>query len=176
MFLADAEDKATYYPKIEAALALIEQYDPRRFRRLRRDIVSFSLTEQPLDAAQWLDDLRMCQLSRPYVARATTTPADVAATIVHEATHARLFRAGIGYEERIRPRVEQLCFEAEIAFAERLPDGAPLIERARHQLQRTPEFWSTQSRRERDLSALRDLGCPEWLVSVLAWVVRRRAA
>jgi len=55
---------------------------------------------------------------------------------VHEATHARLRRYGIGYEEGLRQRVEEANFRRELAFASaraprrRAPDVAFRV--ARH--------------------------------------------
>jgi len=175
-FLPDVHDLQISYPKVQAALALIQQYDSHRFNRIQRDVRSILLTEEPLDLACWIDALSMCQLSLPFVVAPETQPVDIAAAIVHEATHARLDRLGIVYKEPLRPRIEGICFNAEITFAQRLPEGAAIVERARRQLERPREFWSSANLIERRFMALRHLGCPEWIISGLAWVVRRRAA
>src|SRR5882672_12744248 len=86
------------------------------------------------------------------------TPAHVAATIIHEATHARLMTAGVGYEPERRAKVERICFKAEIAFASRLPDGQPIIDEAQAQIKRDPEVWTDQAARARRVSKLRELG------------------
>ncbi|MEM8622502.1 MAG: hypothetical protein AAGG47_03165 [Pseudomonadota bacterium] len=44
---------------------------------------------------------------------------DLALTIVHEATHARLEARGIGYPEGQRAKVERICLRREAAFARR---------------------------------------------------------
>jgi hypothetical protein len=97
----------------------------------------------------------------------------IAATIVHEATHARLESCGIEYVEGMRHRIEAICLRQEIAFAAKLPNGQELQEAAEHILTLCtgPGFWSKTSMRERDLAgsleALRYLGAPEWLLRVL---------
>ena len=49
--------------------------------------------------------------------------ARIALTIIHEATHARLFRAGFGYDDTNRDRIERVCKSAEINLARRIPDS-----------------------------------------------------
>ena len=66
----------------------------------------------------------MCVIDERFVVDEGTTPEMIASVIVHEATHARLFRMGIGYEEGRRARVEQVCLRRELAFAAKLPDRA----------------------------------------------------
>ena len=62
-------------------------------------------------------------LDVPFVVADATEPELIASVIVHEATHARLRRHGIGYEEPIRARVEAACIRRQIAFTRRLPHG-----------------------------------------------------
>jgi hypothetical protein len=47
-------------------------------------------------------------------------------TLVHEATHARLWKNGIGYPVSARGRIEQLCVRAEVRLARQLPDAEEL--------------------------------------------------
>jgi hypothetical protein len=88
---------------------------------------------------------------------------------VHEATHARLWHSGIGYEEPIRGRVEAVCFRRERAFAARLPDGEEIRRIAEAKLAYyTNETLTGEAlharHREGAAQALRDLGQPEWLI------------
>ncbi len=176
ILLPDEDDRAIVYPTIQAALHLIQQHDTRRFRQVQRYIRAIILSEHPMNLAQWWDDIRMCELARPYVVAASTTPTHLAATIIHETTHARLFRLGIDYQQSIRARVEAVCYKAEIDFARGLPDGAGIVQHAERALARDPTYWSTSTFRERDFEALRRLGCPDWLVRAVQWLSRRRAA
>ena len=174
--LPDDDDRATCYPKIAAALTLIGEHDRVRFSQVQRYVRAIVLTEHPMNLAQWWDDVRMCELARPYVLAPATTPTHLAATIVHETTHARLFRLGIRYEEPLRARVEAVCYKAEIDFARRLPDGAEVIQHAERALSRDPSYWATSTFRQRNFEALRRLGCPEWLLRIIQWLTQKRAA
>ena len=176
ILLPDADDTATCYPKIEAALRLIRDHDPRRFRHVQRYVRAIILSEHPMNFAQWLDDVRMCELARPYVIAPSTTPTHLAGTIVHETTHARLFRLGIDYHESRRARVEAVCYNAELDFGSRMPDGAEVVQHAERALARDPSYYAASTFRQDNFEALRRLGCPEWLVRTVEWVTRRRAA
>jgi hypothetical protein len=104
---------------------------------------------------------------------------------VHEATHARLMRCGIGYDEALRARVEAVCMRREIAFAAKLPDGKEITDRAKDNLERCADgsYLTNVAFRQRyddaNISELRRLGCPAWLIQallalrVLIWSVWR---
>lgn len=150
-------------PKLLAALHLIADRDPIRFARLSRDLRGVAIAGASGNLAQYHHSVRCCVLSHDYLRDETTTPSDVAATIVHEATHARLMLAGFGYEPAIRERIEHICFKAEIAFAERLPDASEIVSRVERQLARDPSIWTDAERRKRTVAWMRQLGAPEWL-------------
>ena len=59
-------------------------------------------------------------LDERFVTNPETTIERIASVIVHEATHARMERCGIGYAEDQRARIETVCFRRELAFAVRL--------------------------------------------------------
>lgn len=108
-----------------------------------------------------------CALSVRHLARDETRGEEIASIIVHEATHARLEKAGFEYVEVNRLRIEQICFRRERAFGQKLPDGRTVIERAEICLasdyifsDEEMEGWS----REGGANELRYLGCPEWLI------------
>ena len=97
----------------------------------------------------------------------------IASTIVHEATHARLMRCGIGYETELRARVEAVCARRELAFANKLPNGAQVRESAERILELCAAddgYWSNTAFEERhvegSIEAMRHLGAPDWLVRV----------
>ena len=128
------------FAKIDDALALIETHDRRRFQRIRTDVRrvhAFGVQDQYLGA--WEDSGKTCLLAADWVGRADTRPADVASTIVHEATHARLSR--FGYDELQRKRIEGICHKQEEVFAMRLPDAQDLVEQARRAQTRPLWFW-----------------------------------
>src|SRR5262249_5718763 len=89
----------------------------------------------------------------------------------HEATHARLWHCRIGYDERLRARVEATCFRRELALAAKLPNGERVREHARDALAIPPPGWTDAAERTRDVEGstevLRHLGAPNWLVRAL---------
>jgi hypothetical protein len=125
----------------------------------------------------------MCLLRFEYVLDPRTTPTQLAMTLVHEGTHARLLRAGFPYRERLRRRVERLCVLAEIIFASRLPDAEAEVQEAEKRLDLSDEYWSdlAQDRRAHNLLWQRGLlgkvgYCIVWPVVYLRALRRRRAA
>jgi hypothetical protein len=123
-------------------------------------------------------------LDTRFVRADTTLPEMIAATIVHEATHARLARRGIGYEEKLRPRVEAACERRELAFAAKLPHGDKVREQAERTLEfiaRGHEVLTARAIRERKVEggveAFRHLGTPRWLArAMVALTVPQPAA
>lgn len=105
-----------------------------------------------------------------------TTVAAVACTVVHEATHARLFELGIPYDEPIRYRVELVCVKASLLTAQRLPGAHAEVDRCRRQLLIDPGYFSSEKFAERAINDLRADGLPEWLIRILVWIRRTRAA
>src|SRR5947199_978106 len=156
--------------RVENALRLTETHDPRRYSRLIGDLARVWVRLLTGPVARFSHALRACELDTRFVLADSSSPDVIAATIVHEATHARLWRAGIGYREEVRARVEAVCTRRELAFAARLPDGARLRETLRAS-QFPPDFWTNWAFRERDLhgtiEALRHLGTPDWLVKAV---------
>jgi len=120
----------------------------------------------PLARAEWCNACAMCDVSEDYVRSDTTIPAILAATLVHEAMHGRLFRWGFQYDGDRRGRIERICFKASIAFARRLPlsemnSRAVIMQETRSQLDRDPAFWTSESFEARRYEALRQVGIPE---------------
>jgi hypothetical protein len=165
----DKRKDLTGLDRIEEALGLIKRHDPLRYDRLRRDLERIWVTPLPGNWGEYRDALRMCALDERYVLAKGTRPEQIASTIVHEATHARLLRCGIGYETSLRARVEAVCFRRQRAFATRLPTGGPTQEDAERRLTGYPvEFWSDASLRQRHdqgaADALRYLGRSEFFI------------
>lgn len=117
--------------RLEEALALIERHQPRRMRHLRRDLEYFRVERFPCRGAYFPDE-RACLTELTFLARRDITAAPVAASIVHEGTHARVDRRGLSRASRDSAREERLCRRAELDFGLALPPalGAPVVERA----------------------------------------------
>lgn len=93
------------------------------------------------------------------------SPERIAAALVHEATHARLWQGGFRYRPADRERIERVCTTAELRFARQLRDPARMVAAIEAALQ---EPWWTEEqvaqRLERDL---RSLGAPPWVLRLL---------
>jgi hypothetical protein len=177
VFLEDQADRIL--DRVEAALWLIKTHDPIRYNRLIGDLDRVWVRILPEATASYRHSLRACQLNTGFVLAEDTDPEVIAATIVHEATHARLTSCGIAYEEALRPRVEQVCVRQELAFGAKLPDGKLVRERAERTLEwigdpAYSEYWTNKAFDDQfvaaNLTALRDFGFPNWLLKVVVSV------
>ena len=130
-FFRSKADDDTCLQRVEQALNLIKLCDPVRYHRLLRDLKRIWVTLVTDGLAEFDEALAACKLDERFVLDDATSVEQIAATIVHEATHARLAGYGIAYDEPIRHRVEAICLRREIAFANKLPNGAEVRELVR---------------------------------------------
>ncbi len=176
MLLPNQQDKAAVFSKIADALNLISRHAPHRFAQIRRHVKRIWVFSVPPYLATWNSDLKTCTLDRTYVRSNKLTVEELAATIMHEATHARIESAGIPYREELRERIERLCFLSELSLAKRLPNGRVIEERVESVLKTPTTYWSQGAFQERNLEALHELGKDNWVVRLLAkWTERRLA-
>lgn len=119
--------------RLTQALDLIAGYAPRRFRRLRQDFAGIVVRRFPCRGA-FFPDSRECLVELTFTVNPRHAPAEIAASIVHEATHARVTQMCGPLPPEQRPREERLCRKAELEFGLALPDGAVVVERARSSL------------------------------------------
>jgi hypothetical protein len=160
--------------RIEQALELIKSCDPIRYRRLLQDLERVWITLVAGGLAHFDVTLLACEVDERFVLAETTSVEQISATIVHEATHARLSRRGIEYEEAIRARLETICLRREIAFSNRLPDGDAIRDLAERTLSlcSDPAYWTDAAFTERytveTQEALRHLGTPDALIRFFA--------
>jgi len=161
--------------RVEGALLLIKQHSPLDHARIIRELDRIWVSLSFHGLGEYRHSLRACILDERYVADPATTVEQIASTIVHEATHARLERYGIGYEEQRRARIEAICFRRERAFAARLPDSTELQERIARYLewyQANPEQFSDahlqEVRTAAGIEALRYLEAPDWIIRAIS--------
>lgn len=169
--------------RVEGALLLIKQHSPQDYARITHELERVWVHLLPYGLGEYNASLKACLLDERYVADPATSIEQIACTIVHEATHARLERYGIGYREELRAKIEAICFRRELAFAVRLPDSAELqqgIARCLEWYQANPDQFSDSHIRESDsagvMESLRYLGAPDWFIKatlVLQQVVGR---
>jgi hypothetical protein len=119
--------------RLGAALDLIAAYVPRRYRRLRQDIAGFVVQRFACRGA-FFPGPRACLVELTFAVNPRHALAEIAASIVHEATHARVAHRCGALPLEQRPREERLCRQAELEFGLALPDGAVVVERARASL------------------------------------------
>jgi hypothetical protein len=166
--------------RIEEALLLIKLYDRIRYDRLLRDLQRVWVLLLPSSIAIFEYGIYTCEIDTRYCLAETTTPELLAAVIVHEATHARLWRRGIRYEEAQRPRIEEICIRREMAFAAKLPNGEAARDKAEQTLAlcATGEYWTSAAFRERYIEGgveiLRYVGAPGWLTRIFRWLLLKR--
>src|SRR5438067_2160710 len=94
--------------RVEGALLLIQQHSPLDYARILRELERIWVTLSFHGLGEYRHSLRACILDERYVADPATNVEQIASTIVHEATHARLERYGIGYKQELRTRIEAI--------------------------------------------------------------------
>lgn len=167
--------------RVEQALQLIKRHDALNYSRIIRHLDRICVYLIPGSGAHYESSLNACVIDDRYVLGEQMTVEKIASTIVHEATHARLDGWGITYVEEKRSRIEAICLRRELYFRARLPDSESLQEETARTLEwaaTSRDYYSDaslQRREDRDnLEALRYLGAPRWLISVVLRMGRRR--
>lgn len=94
------------------ALDLIRDVDRHRFDRMRKDVSGLLIMAAPY--SYYLPLTRTCVLKQDVVE--TGNASRIALSIIHESTHARLWRAGIPSVSNMRGRIERRCLKEEIRF------------------------------------------------------------
>lgn len=163
-------DSTASLDRVAQALDIIKTYDRRRYDCLIRDLDRVWVLIIPGGIAHFDYSIWACVLDPRHVLDEANSPSRIAATIVHEATHARLWRRGIRYQEDSRSRVEAICFRSERAFAARIPNGEQIREQADQRLRAyaSQDYWTDEAFRRRyndgSIEALRYLKMPNWLI------------
>lgn len=155
------DDAAAIFAKASNAIDLIAEYDAKSLLRLQRHLkhILFTLAS----GGQYLPRIEICRISTAYALRTSTL--ELSMMIVHESTHARLWRIGCRYSENEREYIERKCVEAEIAFASRVPGSNDAIEQAKTLL--ATQWWTHEAIAQSTSEVLRKLGCPRWVIRLL---------
>ena len=143
--------------RLEGAFSLLERHTRSRYEMLERDIQRVWIAGIPSRGA-FVRDHAMCVLDFDFVTNGSTRPEAIALTIVHEGMHARLARAGFGYGEQVRPRIERLCISSELVVARRFPGAGELVDATLERLAWADATWSAEAIRTRHIDAMQDLG------------------
>jgi hypothetical protein len=123
-------DTGDVIARLVRSRALIEQYVPWHFRHLRRDFFGIVVQRFACRGA-YFHEQRACLVELTFTVNAQFSDAEIAATILHEAMHARLHLLGFPLEMEDRARQERFCRRAEIEFGRLVPNGDAVVERAR---------------------------------------------
>jgi hypothetical protein len=153
---------------VDAALDLLEQHSPRRYRSALRELRAIHLTKLTVYAGQYRHLSRTCRLDRAFVL--SRSEIETAHVIVHEITHARLMRLGIRYDESIRNRVELACDREALRFLEGAAAAPELVDSHRKALGR-PSFTDAQLL-EGVVAQLKDRGVPPVAIRGILWLRR----
>ena len=119
--------------RLAAALDLVAAYAPRRYRRLRRDLAGFVVQRFACRGA-FFPASGECLVELTFTVNPRHTLPEIAASIVHEATHARVSRMCRTRSPEQQAREERLCRRAELELGLALPDGEIVVQRARDSL------------------------------------------
>lgn len=122
-------DTEQVFRRMAETLDLVARHLPWRFRRMRRDLAAIAVRRFPCRAA-YFPQTRTCLLELTFMVNPEFSIAQIAASLVHEATHARLHAAGVHVLPGDAAREERLCRRAELELGRAVPDGAPVVERA----------------------------------------------
>jgi len=115
--------------RLERTLAMIQQYVPHHFRHLQRDFDHIIVKRFACRGA-YFHEQRACLVELTFSVNPDFSDAEVAATILHEAMHARLDALGFPLEMEDRARQERFCRRAEIEFGKLVPGGERVVARA----------------------------------------------
>lgn len=115
--------------RLEAPLSLIREYVPHHFRHLQRDFDHIIVKRFACRGAYFYEQ-RACLVELTFSVNPDFSDAERAATILHEAMHARLHACGFPLEFEDRARQERFCRRAEIEFGRLVPNGEKVVARA----------------------------------------------
>ena len=124
--------------RLDRSLGLLQRYVPWHFRRLRRDFSRLLVVRYPCRGAYDPND-GTCIVELTFCVNPRHGDAEVAATILHEAMHARLHAAGMPLDFDDRARQERFCRRAEIEFGRLAPGGEAVLARAQATLESSDE-------------------------------------
>ena len=179
--LIDRNEEETSLKAVSDALAMIKVFDLRTFKLIQNNFDRIAVVQKATHARAWyLPDKRACCLRLNYVQNCYAD--ELALSIIHELTHARLCQLGFEYKDPVIFRVEEICIRRELAFARRLEDcGFPCFDHVgtltKHLEKRSPGLYSedgfkAKARRD-ELLGLRHMKTAPCPLCVRGYLVRK---
>lgn len=163
---------------LDEALHLVRQMQPLRYNQILRDLKFIWVRYVP-GSAEYDPSIEACVISPDRFTGHYRRKEDFALTIIHEATHARLDKLGVGYDETIRGRVEAICHRRELFFAKLLGDEQAIYT-ASYYL-KNPLPYGDVDVRSRRIAQLRSYAEANFgnfgqtLANMLLWIAKRRS-
>jgi hypothetical protein len=169
-FSSEIEESGKF-EAVKDALRMIECYDPGWTERLAAHVNQIVIARIPGAGGEYWNHSRSIVLDVQALQRQSAMA--IAMLIVHEGTHARLWKRGLGRHPD-REAIERICVRAEIAFASRVPNSERLIEGARAKLQ--SRWWEAPQTTDRMLRRIDELPLPRMarrvIATAIAWTRR----
>lgn len=125
-------DSELVFRRLDAALGLIQKYQPDAFSHISRDFSRIQVARFPCRGA-FFPDTRICLTELTFTVNPEFTEAQVASSIVHEGMHARIHALNES-DPAERPDEERLCRRAELKFGKAIPNGEAIVQRASQSL------------------------------------------
>src|SRR5258705_6761326 len=122
-------DTSDVLARLDWTLELIERVVPHHFRHIKRDF-AYIVVKRFACRGAYFHEQRACLVELTFTVNPQFSDAEVAATILHEAMHARLHQLGFPLEMDDRARQERFCRRAEIEFGLLVPQGDRVVQRA----------------------------------------------
>jgi hypothetical protein len=169
------ESRASIQEKLFNALDLLASASPQCLKRLRRHIRGILIMPLGTAVGEFFPPLKLCCLDEKHVSKDSTLAEEIAATLIHEATHARLHTIGIGYPASLHLRIEKLCHRREMWFGKKIGSEA-VCERAKKYLQQPDSFWAPEAQKTRWLNTLKEYEISGWLERLFKYLIERRFA
>ena len=157
--------------RLTDALKLLEEIDPNHYRRLLRNRCRILVLDGAY--AHYLCSVNVIVLGPSLILEESVE--ELAATLVHEATHARIHQWA-RYSPRTQRRIERLCLEQELVFFERLAAAGrarTMVSYLRRRHRRLENLVPTRAERLSRLDAhLRANAVPRWARAITVAVGR----
>lgn len=163
--LTHDQQASRLFPIVESAIEMVREVDPRRFDRICHDVKRLAVVRSFGSAGEYWPQYDAVALDIQHLEESAVVA--ISLTIVHEATHARVTRWGVG-ESIGRERTERACLNQEIVFARKLPNSEALIEGVVRKL--NSRYWEEQDDPRRFARRLESGGTPAWLRRFLVWM------